>query len=94
MPHSTIKVEPTESRCVETVAKKMYWSLVDEYLGLGEDDTEKEEKIELLRRFLEESDVGFYRSKTDEIMRGGDKPYLLLAMNDDETLDVRIEVRR
>lgn len=94
MPHSTIKVEPTESRCVETVAKKMYWSLVDEYLGSGEDDTEMEEKIELLRRFLEESDVGFYRSKTEEIMRGGDKPYLLLAMNDDETLDVRIEVRR
>ncbi|MDY6865759.1 MAG: hypothetical protein SVY15_07310 [Halobacteriota archaeon] len=87
-------IEPMENRCVETVAKKMYWSLVDEYLGSKRQDTEMEEKIELLRRFLEESDVGFFRNKTEELMKQGLKPYLLLAMNDDEILDVRIEVRR
>ncbi len=93
MAHTIVIVEPTEGRCVETVARKMYWSLVDEYLGSKEQDTEMEAKIELFRRFLEESDVGFFRSKTEEYMEDGVDPYLLLEMNDDGTQNVKIKIR-
>jgi len=71
----------------------MYWSLVDKYLGSKEQDPEMEEKIELLRRFLEESDVGFFRSKAEEYMQNGVGPYLLLEMNDDGTQNVKIKIR-
>ncbi|MDY6965185.1 MAG: hypothetical protein SVM80_04340 [Halobacteriota archaeon] len=78
---------------METTAKKMYWSLVDEYLRSKEEDSEMEEKIELLRIFLEESDVVKFRSMTEEHMQRGECPYLLLEMDDLGIINVKIKTR-
>ncbi len=89
----TIIIEPTEHMCVETMARKMYWSMVDEYLSMGVEDREIEEKIELLRIFLEESDVGKFRSEVEEYMQKGHSPFLLLVKDDLGKINVEIKVK-
>ena len=89
----SIVIEPTKTKCVETTAKKMYWSMVDEYLKLGVENKEYEEKIELLRIFLEELDVGKFRSETEELMKKGLFPYLLLEKDDFWNINIKIETK-
>lgn len=91
---STIIIEPTETKCVETIAKKMYWSMVDEYLKLGVEDQKMEEKIELLRTFLEEFDVGKFRSETEEYIKRGFFPYLLLELDNHGNINAEIKVKQ
>ncbi len=58
-----IKLTPTVSHCIETIAKMEYWKSVDEYLKKRKEDKKLEEKIELLRAFLETVDFGDLRKQ-------------------------------
>jgi hypothetical protein len=64
----TIRIEliPTLSHCIETVAKREYWKSVDEYLKKRKEDKKLEEKIELLKAFLETADFGILRRQSEE----------------------------
>jgi len=69
----TIQIEliPTLSHCIETVAKREYWKNVDEYLKKRREDKKLEEKIELLRFFLETADFGNLRTQSEKHIING-----------------------
>jgi hypothetical protein len=55
------------SHCIETVARKEYENLASGYLKAGKGGSEFEEKIELLRMFLESADFRKLRSRAKNI---------------------------
>jgi len=88
-----IILEPSLDRCVETIARRRYWDLVDEYSrtiltkGILRD---VEMKIEALRLFLEDLNIHEYRRKTEDLMGKGKKVFLVLELTR-EGLNVVIE---
>jgi hypothetical protein len=68
-----------EEHCIESEAKRVFNQLVN-YL-LKEDDQEKEEKLELLRRFLETANFNELRKKG---LDGRERKRVVLRMKDDE----------
>ena len=63
-----IELRPTLSQCIETVAKREYWRAVDEYLKAKTGDQDLEERIELLKSFLETADFKALRSQSERYM--------------------------
>ena len=66
-----IKLEPTPSACIETVAKKEYERVLSRLLKAREEDPQLAEELELLRLFLESADFGELRSRSDEFLLAG-----------------------
>jgi ribosomal protein S19 len=66
-----IKLTPTVSHCIETISKREYWKSVDEYLKKRKEDKKLEEKIELLRAFLETADFGNLRKQSEKHIING-----------------------
>jgi ABC-type lipoprotein release transport system permease subunit len=79
-----IKLIPTASRCIETTAKREYWKSVDAYLKKGIDDKDLEERIELLRVFLETADFGMLRRQSEEHIVVGKRVAFTLFMRNGE----------
>jgi predicted ArsR family transcriptional regulator len=86
----SIVIEIRGDECVETIAKRKYWSMVDEYIQSGVEDVEIEMKIEMLRKFLEEMDVERYRSEIENYASEGKDAYLRLEMDDDGDVSAEI----
>ena len=61
-----IVLTPTVSHCIETVAKREYWKNVNTYLKKRKGNKRLEEKIELLRSFLETADFSNLRKQSEE----------------------------
>jgi hypothetical protein len=78
----TIRIElvPTLSHCIETMAKREYWKSVDEYLKKRNEDRTFEEKIELLRSFLETADFGILRRQSEKHIIDGKKVKFILSV--------------
>lgn len=78
----TIRIEliPTLSHCIETMAKREYWKSVDEYLKKRKEDRKFEEKIELLRAFLETADFGILRRQSEKHIIDGKKVKFILSI--------------
>lgn len=66
-----IEVTPTLTHCIETTAKKEFHKSVDDYMQRDQEDEELEEKIELLRLFLESMDFKKLRRESDKYMTEG-----------------------
>ena len=89
-----IVLEPTLGKCVETLAKERYWTLVDEYgRRIGKEGVLKdlEYQIETLREFLEHMDVAEYRRLTEAQLEQGRKVRLVLEMTDEGTVRASLE---
>ncbi|MEJ2724589.1 MAG: hypothetical protein P8175_08085 [Deltaproteobacteria bacterium] len=89
-----ILLEPTLSKCVETLAKERYWSLVDEYgRRIGKEGAleDLEWEIETLRTFLEHMDVAQYRRLTEAHLEQGRKVRLVLEMTDEGVVHARVQ---
>ena len=69
----TIRIElvPDPSHCIETVARKEYELLVKKYLTKGEGDNDFEDKVELLRAFLESADFRELRKESEAYLLEG-----------------------
>jgi hypothetical protein len=67
----SIELVPTLSQCVETVAKREYWRSVDKYLKEKTGDKGLEERIELLKSFLERADFAALRSQSERYLIEG-----------------------
>ncbi len=78
----TIRIElvPTASHCIETVTKREYWKTVDEYLRKGEEDRALEEKIELLRSFLDAADFARLRADSEKHLLEGKQVKFTLSI--------------
>ena len=66
-----IEVTPTLTHCIETTARKEFYKSVDDYMQRDQEDEELEEKIELLRLFLESMDFKKLRRESDKYMTEG-----------------------
>jgi hypothetical protein len=66
-----IKLEPSLSSCIETVAKKEYERVLSLLLKADQEDAQLAEELELLRVFLESADFGRLRSRCDEFLLVG-----------------------
>jgi hypothetical protein len=78
----TIRIElvPTVSHCIETVAKREYWKTVDEYLKKGEEDKALEQKIELLKSFLDTADFTKLRADSEKHLLDGKRVTFTVSM--------------
>jgi hypothetical protein len=70
-PAVSIELSPTLFQCIETVAKREYWRSVDEYLKAKTGDKGLEERIELLKSFLETADFTALRSQSERYLIEG-----------------------
>jgi len=63
-----IKLEPSLSHCIETVAKREYERVLSFLLRGKEEDAQLAEELELLRMFLESADFSQLRSRCEEFL--------------------------
>ena len=78
-----VELVPTLSHCIETVAKEEYRRSVKAYLRKGEEDKELEERIELLRRFLESVDFRELRKESEKYLMEGQQVKFWLRSKED-----------
>jgi hypothetical protein len=73
-----IELVPDLSHCIETVARREYENLARSYLQADKGDSESEEKIELLRSFLESADFRELRKRSESYLLKGQKIKFIL----------------
>lgn len=66
-----IKLEPSLSSCIETTAKRAYKRVLSLLLRGEHEDRQLVEELELLRAFLETSDFGQLRCRSEEFLLAG-----------------------
>ncbi len=67
-----IELFPSLSHCIETTAKQEFWKSVDEYMA-KQGDKQLEEKVELLKAFLESMDFRKLRCESEKHLVEGKK---------------------
>jgi hypothetical protein len=60
-----IKLVPSLYHCIETTARDEFWNSANQYMKSGRKDKKLEEKIELLKAFLESADFKKLRSDSE-----------------------------
>jgi hypothetical protein len=68
-----IELFPSLSHCIETKAKNEFWNSADKYMDGGQRDKKLEEKLELLKAFLESADFRKLRSDSEPHLIQGRK---------------------
>ena len=63
-----IELFPSLSHCIETTAREEFWNSVNQYMESGQEDKKLEERIELLKAFLESMDFKQLRSQSDRYL--------------------------
>ena len=66
-----IELIPGLSHCIETTAKEEFWNSVNQYMKGGQEDKKLEERIELLKSFLELMDFKKLRSQSERYLVEG-----------------------
>lgn len=66
-----IELVPDLSHCIETVAKRKHAELVQRFLALGGGNKPLEERLEILRLFLETADFKKLRSESEKQLMEG-----------------------
>lgn len=74
-----IELTPTLDLCIEGTARKEYLKSTDEYIQRGKKDRKLEEKIELLRMFLETMDFRKLRAESEKHLIEGKKVEFILT---------------
>jgi hypothetical protein len=63
-----IELFPSLSHCIETTARDEYWNSVNQHMKGGQEDKKLEERIELLKSFLESVDFKKLRSQSERYL--------------------------
>jgi hypothetical protein len=66
-----IELFPSLSHCIETTAREEFWNSVNQYMKCGQEDKKLEERIELLKSFLESVDFKKLRSQSERYLVEG-----------------------
>jgi len=66
-----IELFPSLSHCIETAAREEFWNSVNQYMEGGQEDKKLEERIELLKAFLESMDFKKLRSQSERYLVEG-----------------------
>ena len=75
-----IELIPTLDLCIEGTARQEYKNSADEYIQRGRKDRKLEEKIELLRMFLETADFRKLRAESEKHLIEGKKVRFILTL--------------
>ncbi len=75
-----IELVPTLDLCIEGTARQEYKKCADEYMLHGKKDTKLEQKIELLRMFLETADFRKLRAESEKHLVEGKKVRFILTL--------------
>ena len=73
-----IELFPSLSRCIETTASEEFWNSANQYMECGQKDKKLEEKIELLKAFLESADFKKLRRDSERHLVQGKKVRFLI----------------
>jgi len=77
-----IELLPALSNCVETVAKREYGKTLGKLLAGDEENEELQERIELLRIFLETTDFRKLRAESEKHLLEGRKVRFVLYLEE------------
>jgi len=77
-----IELTPTLTHCIETKARQEFLKSKDEYMRSGGEDEQLEEKIELLRAFLESMDFRELRRQSEEYLTEGKNVRFILYLQE------------
>jgi len=66
-----IELFPSLSHCIETTAREEFWDSVNQYIEGRQEDKELENRIELLKAFLESTDFKKLRSQSEKYLIEG-----------------------
>ena len=77
-----IELTPTLAHCIETTARQGFLKSKDEYMRSGGEDKELEERIELLRAFLETMDFRELRRQSEEYLTEGKPVRFILYLEE------------
>jgi len=77
-----IRLEPSLSHCIETVAKREYERVLSILLKGDREDRQLEEELELLRLFLESADFGQLRGLSEDALLAGRRVEFILKSID------------
>ena len=74
-----IELPPTLDLCIEGTARQEYLKSTDEYMQRGNKDKKLEDRIELLRMFLETMDFRKLRAESEKYLVEGKTVKFILA---------------
>ncbi|OGN96718.1 MAG: hypothetical protein A2Z77_01670 [Chloroflexi bacterium RBG_13_51_36] len=83
-PMEAIELFPNLSPCIESATRKEFWNSVSQYVGGGETDRKLEERIELLRPFLESADFKKLRNQSEKHLIEGKKVKFVICWKEAE----------
>jgi hypothetical protein len=63
-----VELFPSLSHCIETTAREEFWNSVNQYMESGQKDKKLEDRIELLKAFLESADFRKLRSQSERYL--------------------------
>ncbi len=90
-----IELIPTLDLCIEGTARQEFKKSADEYMQLGRKDRKLEEKIELLRLFLETADFRKLRAESEKhLIEGKNVKFILTSEKGKPRYEMKIGVGR
>ena len=78
-----IELFPDLDHCIETVAKREHAAVLKQLLTPGKGNKELEEKLEILRLFLERADLRQLRSESERQLTEGKRVRFLVYLEED-----------
>jgi hypothetical protein len=79
-----IELFPSLSHCIETTAREEFWNSVNQHMKGGQEDKKLEEKIELLKAFLESMDFKKLRSQSERYLVEGKRVKFVISWKEGE----------
>lgn len=74
-----IELIPSLSHCIETTAREEFWNSVNQYMKGGQKDKKLEERIQLLKSFLESVDFKKLRSQSERYIVEGKRVKFVIS---------------
>ncbi len=78
----SIELFPSLSHCIEDTARKKFWNLTNQYMEGGHKDKKLEQRIELLKNFLESMNFKKLRSQSERYLVDGRKIKFVISWRD------------
>jgi len=85
-----IELIPDLTHCVETVAKREHAAVLKQLLTHGKVNKELEEKLEILRLFLERVDFKRFRAESEKRLMEGEKVRFLVYLDNEVKYEIQV----
>jgi len=87
-----IELIPTLDLCIEGTARREYLKSTDEYMQRGNKDKKLEDRIELLRMFLETMDFRKLRAESEKyLVEGKAVKFILMSVKGKPEYEMKVD---